>query len=214
MKVYYADIRFLKTDEQIHKAMEYLSEQRMEKAEHCRKEEDRIRSLAAGLLLEYGLREYGLSQRKLQFSYGPDGKPEISGVPDLHFNLTHAKDYVAAVFSDRENGIDLERIRTKTERIAERFFTEEEKNMLKENWSDDLFTRIWTRKESFLKTTGQGIRRPLDSFSVLEDELEENREHYFFKSYDGLSGYWLSVCQKGQAVDAVPQEVDLAAFLR
>ncbi len=213
MKIYYANIHVLKEEKQLQQALQLLTPQRVEKIEKCKMPEDKLRGITAGLLLEHGLRDYGVKRRKLQFLYGQNGKPQIAGQEEIHFNLTHAMDYAAVGFSDRELGIDLEYIRTGKRKVAERFFTKEENDFLQENWNDDLFTKLWTRKESYIKAVGMGMRLPLDSFSVLEDKMNTKEDVFFFKSFPKIPGYWLSVCQHGELEEVLLEEIDVTELL-
>ena len=98
--------------------LRYVPTERQEKIARCGKRQDRMRSLAAGLLLEYGLRSMGCSLLPLvpetetvHLVCGTHGKPELSGGAGVHFNLSHAGDYAAAVFDEGEVGIDVEQVR-------------------------------------------------------------------------------------------------------
>lgn len=177
-----------------------------------RRENDKLRALGAGLLLEYGLRRVGLEQGKLRFSHKSNGKPELeTGTGEqtrLHFNLSHSGNYAAAVFSDRPVGIDIEVLRTGRQKIAGRFFSEQEKQYLNEHWDDGSFTKIWTRKESYLKATGEGLSAALCSFSVLDDKVGE----YEMRSYELPEKVWLTVCTKGSIPDAAVTKIDLKAY--
>ena len=221
MQIWYADIRQLEQWEGFERAKDCLSEERKRKLEKYKKKADVLRSAGAGFLLEYGLRTYGLSEKEVKFSYVENGKPVLMDHPELYFNLTHSGDYVAAVFSDTESGIDIEQIQTGKHKVVERFFSEEEKSLFEKNWSDDLFTKIWTRKESFIKAVGIGMRLPLDSFSTvgemvtfLETENGRNEENvpYFLKSFECIAGYGFSVCTRKKRADAEPEKVDLTEF--
>ncbi|MFO0950317.1 MAG: 4'-phosphopantetheinyl transferase superfamily protein [Isosphaeraceae bacterium] len=114
----------------------------------------------------------------LVFRYGLHGKPSLA-VPDgtgLEFNLTHSGDLaLCALTIGRAMGVDVEQLRpmTEAERIIDRYFTEREQAAFLRHGPDDrpsAFFRGWTRKEAFLKVTGDGLTRPLDSFEVDLDD--------------------------------------------
>lgn len=145
---------------------------------------------AGRALLFYGLNELGFSgDYKILLS--PKGKPYFSGNP-LYFNISHSHDkVVVAIFKD-PIGIDIEAIRENKEKIAKRFFHKEEWKYLSEIDSEDFpaeFTGIWTKKESYIKMTGEGLSKPLDSFNVLEDSNSRN-----FKEVDVFDGYKCHLC--------------------
>lgn len=74
---------------------------------------------------------------------------------------------------------------------AERCFTEGEQALIREQ-GPEMFTRIWARKESYLKFTGQGIRVPLNSFEVLPGE---QTLPVFFQEFT-LEGYRIALCSE------------------
>ena len=209
--IYYADIKALTDDSMWTKAEQILCQTRISKIEKCRQKEDKMRGLAVGLLLEYGLRQHGLSQKMVHFTLQKNGKPGLLEQPGLHFNLTHSSDYAAAVFSEVEVGIDLEHFRENGEKIAARFFSEEEQAFLRERKDASSFTRIWTRKESYVKATGLGMKTPFPSFSTVEELIEQKDtgDFFYLKSYDVITDYWLSVCSKGVYKDFTIEKIDL-----
>ena len=98
-----------------------------------------------------------------------DGKPYITGIEGLHFNISHSGDHVVAAFCDREVGIDIERHGRGGMAIAARFFHASEVAALlsvDEASRALLFADYWAIKESFLKYLGTGLRRPLSTFRV------------------------------------------------
>jgi len=209
--------------------MEILPKERAERIEKIRLEKSRLQSVAAGLLLEYALSEFGMQGKNLTFLKNPDGKPSIAEYPDFHYNLSHSKEYAVLVTDECPVGIDIEELRTGYQRLAARFFSLEEAEVLKEHWSDDLFTKLWTRKESYLKAAGFGMRMPLDGFSILEEQVRINEKMpqsmiepgtvYYLTSMPFLTDSWLSICRKGRSVvleqdDMLLQEVDLKEILK
>ncbi len=176
------------------RAMENLSGERQEKIRRFRHGRARLQSLAAGLLLDFGLRRYGLSEREAQFSYGANGKPALLGHTGPHFNLSHSGTMALAVFSDHEVGCDIQQVAEAPPRVAERFFTKGESAYL-ESLGDgpgqgEAFFGIWTLKESYLKASGTGMASALDSFSVLPGERPGG---YAFREYV-LPAYRAAVC--------------------
>jgi 4'-phosphopantetheinyl transferase len=68
-------------------------------------------------------------------------------------------------------GIDLEHVRPMpdAEHLVTRFFSAREQRIfqaLPETQKQEAFFNCWTRKEAFLKATGKGLTRPLDTFDV------------------------------------------------
>ncbi|MCW5848755.1 MAG: 4'-phosphopantetheinyl transferase superfamily protein [Anaerolineae bacterium] len=112
----------------------------------------------------------------LRFTHAPGGKPRLAPPFDsshLHFNLSHAHELVLlAIAQGRPVGVDIEYIRPLPDALslAEAFFAPAETARLRPflvtSSGQRLFFTCWTRKEAFIKATGDGLSRPLDSFVV------------------------------------------------
>lgn len=113
------------------------------------------------------------SPEDVRLKYGSKGKPALDcGKLNIHFNVTHSAGRVLyAVSEDCELGTDLELVReiAEAESIAKQFFTRSECAALFSVSCDkraQAFFNCWTRKEAFLKATGDGLSMPLSSFEV------------------------------------------------
>jgi 4'-phosphopantetheinyl transferase len=133
------------------------------------------------------------------FKDGPYGRPEItgpSGVPQLHFSLSHTKGLVAlAVSSQSEVGIDVEGISERASGldIARHYFASSEADALKAlppERQGRAFLEYWTLKEAYIKATGLGLSMPLKSFAftlvdppviAFESEASEPGEWHFVR---------------------------------
>ncbi len=100
------------------------------------------------------------------------GKPRLADGCDsggLYFNISHTRGFVACVLARREVGVDVEAADRRVNfRVADRFFAPEETEVVTAAPYRDkarTFFRFWTLKEAFIKATGEGLARPLDSFS-------------------------------------------------
>lgn len=110
----------------------------------------------------------------LEFDYTARGKPELTGpgAGQWHFNLAHSHDLaLIAVTQAAAVGVDVERIRPMPDAvgIAERFFSPRELAALRgvaPAARDAAFFRLWTRKEAWLKATGDGISESLSKIEV------------------------------------------------
>lgn len=107
---------------------------------------------------------------RIEIAFGPKGKPYLPG-GELDFNLSHSFDRALIGFSLKPLGIDIERLRPIKEalKLAARFFSPDEASAVRALPPERLyegFFEIWTMKEAYVKATGEGLSRPLSSFTV------------------------------------------------
>jgi 4'-phosphopantetheinyl transferase len=150
-------------------------------AERFHFREDRETYIAAHWLVRTALASVGgVSPGDWRFVAERLGKPGIDpalGRPELKFNLAHSRGFVAcAVTLGSEIGIDVEAISSRHSGldIAAHFFSPAEVAILRATAPDrqhEVFLRFWTLKEAFIKATGEGLSRPLDSFSFVLDPV-------------------------------------------
>jgi 4'-phosphopantetheinyl transferase len=81
---------------------------------------------------------------------------------------------------NRDIGIDLEETRVvrNLEQICDRFFSAEEASTIQRlptAQRENAFFRCWTAKEAFIKATGEGLSRALNSFKVSLSESEDGQ---------------------------------------
>ncbi len=152
---------------------------------------------------------FGVEPKQLIIALGSAGKPYLISHPDIHFNISHSGQWVVVAVADCEIGIDVERIKKVNLRIAERFFSESEKQQLfglPENLQTDFFFDLWTLKESFLKAIGTGLTKPLKSFTVVVQHdqaliMEKvEKSTLFLKQLNIEAGYKLAVCSCGDKI--------------
>lgn len=104
----------------------------------------------------------------------PHAKPYLSALPELKFSISHSGEWWACAVSDAEVGLDIQEHHTRNqERVARRFFHPDEVAWL-ERHGFEAFSRLWTYKESYVKYTGDGLRRGLDYFSVVGEAADRN----------------------------------------
>jgi len=152
-----------------------LAADERERADRFRTAELRRRFVAGRGALRALLGAYlGIEPALVAFSYGHRGKPSLA-TPGVEFNLAHTDDLaLCALTVGRAVGVDVERLRPMddAERIIARYFTSRECLEFLEHPRAErasAFFRGWTRKEAFLKATGEGLAASLDSFEVSLD---------------------------------------------
>lgn len=139
-----------------------ISAQRRERALRFKHEQGKRECVAAYLLLKRALREeYGIEDNPI-LAEREGGKPYIVGREDVHFNLSHCREAAVCAVSNREVGVDVERIRPYNDDLARYVLNDEEYSIVKSSDNPALeFTKFWTMKEALLKLTGEGIRDDL-----------------------------------------------------
>ena len=150
--------------------------------------------------------------QSIEFGFNENGKPFLRGGEDFHFNMSHAGDWVVMAISSYETGIDIEKILPLDIEIARHFFTSFEYQQLKKVPAPlqlDHFFQIWTLKESYSKMIGAGLSMEMNSFSIELNAaagsprlFPDNSSPVFFRQYDFVSDYKLSVCSREDSFTA------------
>ena len=159
-----------------------LSSDETARANRFHFERDRARFIRCRSALRRLLGEYlALSAAEIRFKYLTNGKPQVDAeqnLRSLQFNVSHSADLaliavgaIGAIGNEKQLGVDIEKIRgdVDTNLLSERFFSPLEREGLRwlpEHLRVPGFFACWTRKEAFLKATGDGLSVPLAGFSV------------------------------------------------
>ena len=199
---------------------EYLPKERWERTVRPIREEDRKTELAAWLLVYYALKDWGIPEKEINieasYCYGEHGKP-MRKDNEVFFNLSHSGKYVLCAVSESETGCDIEKLRKVNWKLAKRFFSEKEydyldrlnKNEGKKSsektlyTSEEIFTRFWVLRESYVKKTGEGLGAALSGLDFSDISNYNNpqgkkngqflKETFFEMEYDG---YQIALCEE------------------
>jgi len=154
---------------------EVLSDEEHDRARKFHFEVHRARFVAGRGLLRFLLGHYLQAHpARLIFSYGANGKPALQGQEHelLHFNLAHSESLaLLGITRLGPLGVDVERVRDLPdfEKLVSCFFSVREAAAfarLPPNQRAPAFFNLWTRKEAWLKATGEGIAHRLDKVEV------------------------------------------------
>ncbi|MEM0998152.1 MAG: 4'-phosphopantetheinyl transferase superfamily protein [Bacteroidota bacterium] len=137
-----------------------------------------------------------------QWQTRPNGKPEMSGHP--RFNLSHSRQMVAAAFSDRPVGLDLEWVDADfpMDDLRSFFHPEEQAFIASAADSARAFYQCWTRKEAYFKAVGTGLSARMHQINCLQDALPGSPD-WQLQSLAGPAEYALAVCSPYSAAPIV-----------
>lgn len=127
--------------------------------------------LARGFLRRTLAPYLAITPDAVDFAYGARGKPILPS-SDIRFNLTHSADrLLLGVCRDRMLGVDVEHMGPMDEMltVARMNFSPNEQRIFFALPTDEqqrAFYTCWTRKEAYIKATGDGFKMPLSDFDV------------------------------------------------
>jgi len=208
-KLYVLDNLAAITSDELEAAIASLPDWRREKALRFKQEQGRKECTYAYLLLCQALKEaYGIDEQP-SFIIGEHGKPELSftspltSLPSslsphtpnhncqlstvncqLHFTLSHCRQAIACVISERPVGVDVESIGRYSESLARHVLSPEEFALVSSAPDPQIpFTRFWTQKEAIVKLTGRGIDDDLPNLLFKYNNVYLHTEEHLDKGY-------------------------------
>lgn len=160
----------------LHNLKGLLSEDELTRADGYHFERQRRRYIVCRGQLRKILAGYiKCSTTSIKFQYGDKGKPDLAvgqTTAKTKFNVSKSEELaLIAVTNAGEVGVDIEHLRPVSDatKLAQRYFAVSEVETLlslPNSLHERTFLEIWTRKEAFIKATGQGLSYPLNQFAV------------------------------------------------
>lgn len=95
----------------------------------------------------------------IELYYNDNGKPYLKD-SNIYFNISHSFNRVICVISDKEIGIDIEKIRDVDSSV---------KKELKIKGNNIDFFKEWTRREAFIKKEGKSLK---DIYNITYDNVD------------------------------------------
>lgn len=179
------DTSVLKDEEVFLKYYEKMPWERKKKIDALKPEGSKRLCLGAGILLD---RTIG----PCDISFGPQGKPYVDGA-EIFFNLSHSGDMAVIAVSDREVGVDIQKLKHFKESLVDHVFNIEDRELANELVSelagpdmkadgaqpgdssfDQVYTRMWAMKESVMKFTGKGLSLDPKMITLKRAQLGED----------------------------------------
>ena len=181
-----------------------------------------FRSAAGSLLLAHMVcRISGYPVSSISIHRYPNGKPFLPDFPNLHFNITHTDHLAVLAIDDQLVGIDVEKVSTARMAVADRFFSNNEIEMLNKcpkNQRDHLFFELWTGRESFVKAIGVGIFNSMGQYTIARNALDWQINHsetglWNIRHYKLMSDYIVALCSKNQVFPETIEEIKFMSLL-
>ncbi len=185
---------------------ELLPTERRERLERFQNKERRLHFLKTSLFMQYGIsRTLGHPIDEITYIYEKNGKPRLSSETDpegiVDFNLSHSGRYAVLAVSSAPVGIDVECLGRVRMEVAKRFFCPEEYREIEKaatpREKSTRFAWYWTMKEAYIKRTGEGMARGLDTFHIVRGEgglSGTAGEEVYFATFCRQNACTVSVC--------------------
>lgn len=168
------------------------------KIDKIRNKKRKIQSVLGEYLLKELLKIYNISYSNINYIYNEEGKPYIKDY-NIYFNISHSHDYVITVISNKEIGVDIEKIRKTNISIINRICTNKEKEYVLSSNIDiekRLF-EIFTLKEAYFKMKGLNLNNLKSvEFIISNNNVTCNDNSINIKLLHIINDYIISIIEK------------------
>ena len=195
MKIYFYNI-LQAGDSDFIKWFSAMDDERKEKVKRIVIPQKQKLKIAADYLCRKAISEFcSIPANKIEFGVSEHGKPYAKGL-DVHFSISHSGDTVVCAVSDKEIGIDIEKIRKINPGSSQKFASEAEKNYI--DTHENGFFEIWTLKEAYFKCIGTGLGPDIKnvSFDISENGIICSKKGFTCLFHQVAEGYICSTCEK------------------
>ncbi len=195
MKIYLSNISEI-CDCDIAEWFDMMSDERKETVRKLKIPQKQKAKIVADNLCRNAISDFcGIANDKIEFGISKNGKPYAKSL-DIHFNISHSGDMVVCAVSDKEIGIDIEKIREINPRASEKFACKKEIEYI--NSHKNGFFEIWTLKEAYFKciSTGLGADIKNVSFTINDKEIICSETNFELLFHEIAEGYICSTCER------------------
>lgn len=146
----------------------------LERAQRYHQEKDRQRFLISRGMLRLLLGRYMQKlPTDIQLKTSAQSKPFVNdaGTLDLHYNVTHAGNWILIAITNTAVGVDVEKLDDSfryTDILPFGFSPKEINEIQKSGECRNNFYRYWTRKEALVKATAKGVNDQLAQIPSLD----------------------------------------------
>ena len=129
-------------------------------------------NLTSKQLLDYALFDYA-NIKDYELYYNKYGKPYLKD-SNIYFNISHTRNLVICAISDKEIGVDIEKL-VYNELVSKRILNQKEYSiLLNSKCKEEIFTIMWTSKESYVKMLGIGLEYGLKNVdtTILNSKID------------------------------------------
>lgn len=148
----------------------WLTTEEIDRAGRIRSEGERNNWIACHVTLRQILAKWlGLKPGAVEFRRNNFGKMFVAN-SNLYFNLSHTtSSFILGFNMDGKIGVDLEYLSGHEDLplLIEYAFSQQETNLCMNGNITEIFLKIWTLKEAYLKAAGVGLVDQLKSFNVI-----------------------------------------------
>lgn len=160
--------------------------------------ETKTRTLVAEILLNNLLASQNISYQNTKYFNNKYGKPYLKN-SELFFNVSHSFDYIITTISNKEIGIDIEKVRKTSLKVINQFATSKEKKYIlssDENIEERIF-KIYTLKEAYFKMLGTNLNHILEiEFIIKNDKVYCSDKNVKVGFINDVKGYIIAYCEK------------------
>jgi 4'-phosphopantetheinyl transferase len=191
VSVFLVDTHKIELDTMLEQYKSFISADRMKKIIRLAHMSDKKLSFAAEMALCFAMKSFSLAYSPTAYKYDQWGKPYIENSEDVFISISHSGYLSSCAISHFPIAVDV----LETDYYIASSFQKKvvgPKDIVPENKHDLL--SLWTKKESYVKLTGRGLRTSTLSFSVDGNRVISHTggPEAFIKSIES-DGYFISL---------------------
>ena len=146
----------------------------------------RKQAIIGEILLSQLLKKFNVDYNSINITFNENGKPYIKNSL-LYYNISHSNEFVMCAVSEKELGVDIEKIRPFDSRIMDKIITKEDHVVLG-GISPKNVLQIYVRKEAYIKAYGYSINEIKNAKFYDDDKIK-------FQIIEGTQ-FIAAICEK------------------